>query len=234
MALALRQGLVHKVRRQTAALRASTNRVTMNKLRWGILSTARIATQKVIPAIQGSSLGVVSAIASRSIRRAREVAQELGIGAYYASYDALLAATDVDAVYIPLPNHMHVEWSIRALEAAKHVLCEKPVGLNAQDARRLMDAAQRHPHLRVAEAFMYRHHPQWRLARDLVRDGRSRKAQSSPCVLCLLQQRPTQHSQSGRSGRRRTHGHWVLRCIAREISLRARARARLRAFRPGP
>ena len=143
----------------------------MRKIRWGILSTARIATQKVIPAMQRSRLGSVVAIASRCPARARAVAGQLGIPAAFGSYQALLDSPAVDAIYIPLPNHLHVPWSIRSLRAGKHVLCEKPIGLSAGEAKRLVAEAKRHPELKVVEAFMYRHHPQWVMARDLVRQG---------------------------------------------------------------
>jgi len=143
----------------------------MQKLRWGVLSSARIGRTKVIPAIQTSLLGEVVAIASRSQESAEKVAKELGIKHAYASYEALLADPDIDAIYNPLPNHLHVPWSIKAIEAGKHVLCEKPLGLNTADVEKLIDAAQQHPHLSVMEAFMYRFHPQWQTAKKLVRDG---------------------------------------------------------------
>ncbi len=143
----------------------------MKKLRWGVLSTARIAREKVIPAIQLSRSGRVVAIASRSADRARSVASALHIGASFASYEALLASPEVDAVYIPLPNHMHVDWAIRSLEAGKHVLCEKPIGLSEWDAQRLLRAAILRPDLVVAEAFMYRYHPQWQRVRQMVAGG---------------------------------------------------------------
>jgi predicted dehydrogenase len=111
------------------------------------------------------------AIASRSLGRARQAAERLQIPRAYGSYDALLADPDVDAIYNPLPNHLHVPWSIRALEAGKHVLCEKPVGLSSAEGRELVDAGARFPGLKLMEAFMYRHHPQWQRARQLVRDG---------------------------------------------------------------
>ncbi len=143
----------------------------MPKLRWGVLSSAKIGRTKVIPAIQTSLLGEVVAIASRTQESADQVAQELGIKRAYASYEALLADPNIDAIYNPLPNHLHVPWSIKAIEAGKHVLCEKPLGLNAADVEKLMNVAQQHPHLHVMEAFMYRFHPQWQTAKKLVRDG---------------------------------------------------------------
>ncbi|HEY3391654.1 MAG TPA: Gfo/Idh/MocA family oxidoreductase [Lacipirellulaceae bacterium] len=144
----------------------------MDKIRWGILSTAKIGRQKVIPAIQRSQLGTVTAIASRDLARARTAAGELGIDKAYGSYQELLSDRNVEAVYIPLPNHLHVRWSQRALKAGKHVLCEKPIGLSVSEAEQLAGAAAAHPKLKVMEAFMYRFHPQWQTARQLVQDGR--------------------------------------------------------------
>jgi predicted dehydrogenase len=143
----------------------------MSRVNWGILGTARIATEKVIPAMQSGKYCQVTAIASRTHDRAQAAAGKLGIGKTYGSYEDLLADPEIDAVYIPLPNHMHVPWSIKALEANKHVLCEKPIGLSSEEARALMDVAKRHPHLKAMEAFMYRHHPQWQRARQLVTEG---------------------------------------------------------------
>lgn len=143
----------------------------MNNVRWGILSTARIGTEKVIPAIQQGTSCDVTAIASRTLDAARAAADRLHIPKAYDSYEALLADPDVDAIYIPLPNHLHVLWSIKALEAGKHVLCEKPIGLSAAEGQLLVEAAQAHPHLKVMEAFMYRHHPQWQRALHLLREG---------------------------------------------------------------
>ena len=141
------------------------------KVRWGVLSTANIGVKKVIPAMQAGQYCEMAAIASRDLGRAQAVARELGIPKAYGSYEELLADPKIDAAYIPLPNHLHVPWSIRALEAGKHVLCEKPIGLTSAEAQKLLDAAHQHPHLKVMEAFMYRHHPQWQRARKLVRDG---------------------------------------------------------------
>jgi predicted dehydrogenase len=143
-----------------------------DRVRWGVLSTARIARDKVIPAMFKADDVEVVAIASRSERAAQEAARALRIPRAHGSYEALLADRDVDAVYLPLPNHLHVDWSIRALEAGKHVLCEKPIGMDAQDAERLAAAAMAHPRLKVMEAFMYRFHPQWLEAKRLVDDGR--------------------------------------------------------------
>ncbi len=144
----------------------------MRKVRWGVMSTAKIAREKVIPAMQRGAYCDVRAIASRSPDRAREVARRLGIPRAFGSYEALLADADIEAVYIPLPNHLHVAWSIRALASGKHVLCEKPLGVNAADAQELLVAAGEYPHLKVMEGFMYRHHPQWQRAKLLVDRGK--------------------------------------------------------------
>ncbi len=144
----------------------------MRKVRWGVMSTAKIAREKVIPAMQRGAYCDVRAIASRSPDRAREVARHLGIPRAFGSYEALLADADIEAVYIPLPNHLHVDWSIRALASGKHVLCEKPLGVNAADAQELLVAAGEYSHLKVMEGFMYRHHPQWQRAKLLVDRGK--------------------------------------------------------------
>jgi predicted dehydrogenase len=144
----------------------------MDKVRWGILSTADIGLKKVIPAMQQGQYCEIAAIASRNLETARAEAAKLGIPKAYGSYEELLADPEIEAVYNPMPNHLHVPWSIKALEAGKHVLCEKPVGLSAAEAQELVEAAKRHPHLKVMEAFMYRHHPQWRKAKQLVDEGK--------------------------------------------------------------
>jgi len=141
------------------------------KLAWGVLSTAKIGREKVIPAIQASALGRVAAIASRDGDTAARVARNLGIARAYGSYEDLLADPAIAAIYNPLPNHLHVPWTIRAMEAGKHVLCEKPVALTAAEAGQLIAARARTGRV-VAEAFMVRHAPQWRRARDIARSGR--------------------------------------------------------------
>ena len=143
----------------------------MSTVRWGVLSTAQIGTEKVLPAMQQSHFCEILAISSRDRERAETVASRLGIPRSYGSYEELLADPDIDAVYNPLPNHMHVEWSIKALEAGKHVLCEKPIALSAADGQRLVAAGQQYPHLKLMEAFMYRHHPRWGRVQDLLRGG---------------------------------------------------------------
>lgn len=144
----------------------------MRKLRWGVLSTSRFAQQKVIPAMRDCCYAEVVAIASRDSQRAQEVAERLSIPLVHDSYEGLLADPSIDVVYNPLPNHLHVPLSIAALEAGKHVLCEKPVALDLADATRLYEASRRCPRLKVMEAFMYRFHPQWQRVRELVDEGR--------------------------------------------------------------
>ncbi len=143
----------------------------MDKVRWGILSTARIGTEKVIPAMQQGEFTEVTAISSRNLDSAQAAAAQLGIPKSYQSYDALLADPDVDAIYNPLPNPFHVPWSIKALEAGKHVLCEKPISMDVAEGEHLLVESMKYPHLKIMEAFMYRHHPQWQRARQIVVEG---------------------------------------------------------------
>jgi predicted dehydrogenase len=143
----------------------------MSELRWGILSTAGIAREKVIPGIQGAERCSVVAIASRDVGRAQRVAVEAGIPRVHGSYEALLADPAVDAVYIPLPNHLHAEWTIAAARAGKHVLCEKPLATTSADAERMIGVCETEG-VRLMEAFMYRLHPSWVAVRDLVAAGR--------------------------------------------------------------
>jgi predicted dehydrogenase len=143
----------------------------MEPVRWGILSTARIALSRVAPALQRSPLTRVVAVASRDLARAGAAAEHLGIPRAYGSYDALLADPEVEALYVGLPNHMHVEWTIRAAEAGKHVLCDKPIALDAADAARLIAARDR-AGVEITEAFMVRYHTRWLRTRELVRGGR--------------------------------------------------------------
>jgi len=143
----------------------------MSTVRWGVLSTADIAVEKVIPGLRRASRTEVIAIASRGSDRAAAVATRLGIPRGYGSYEELLADPDVDAVYIPLPNHLHAEWTIAAASAGKHVLCEKPLALTAADAQRMISASEAAGVL-LMEAFMYRLHPSWIAVRELVASGR--------------------------------------------------------------
>jgi predicted dehydrogenase len=141
-----------------------------SKIRWGILSTAKIAREKVIPAMQKGKFCEIAAIASRNATSAHAEAKRLGISTAYGSYEELLADKTIQAIYIPLPNHMHVEWAIKCLEAGKHVLCEKPIAMNPAEAEKLADYARSKPGLKLMEAFMYRFHPQWQHAKKLVRE----------------------------------------------------------------
>jgi predicted dehydrogenase len=143
----------------------------MKKIRWGILGVAKIATAKVIPAMQKASNVEVAAIASRDLSKARAAAEELGIPQAYGSYEELLQDPAIDAIYNPLPNHLHVPWSIRAAEAGKHVLCEKPIALSVAETRDLIAARDR-ANVKIGEAFMARTHPQWIRAAEIARSGR--------------------------------------------------------------
>ena len=142
----------------------------MTKLRWGVLGVSKIATEKVIPAMQRGQWSTVAAIASRDRAKADAAAAKLGIATAYGSYEALLADPQIDAVYIPLPNHLHAPWTLHAADAGKHVLCEKPIALNAAEARQLVEVRDR-TGVQIQEAFMVRNHPQWLKARELVREG---------------------------------------------------------------
>ena len=150
----------------------------MKKLNWGVLSTAKIGLEKVIPAMQKGEHCDMAAIASRNLEKAQNASIQLGIPKAYGSYEELLEDADIDAVYIPLPNHLHLPWACKALEAGKHILCEKPIGLTAAEAESLLYETRKQPELKVMEAFMYRHHPQWKKARQLVEDGKIGSLQS--------------------------------------------------------
>ncbi len=140
------------------------------KIRWGVLGAAGVALKKVIPAMQNCQRATIHAIASRDIRRAQTAAEALGVGKAYGSYEELLADPEIDAVYNPLPNHLHVPWSIRAAEAGKHVLCEKPLSLTVAEAITLLAIRDR-TGVKMGEAFMVRTHPQWLRTREMVRSG---------------------------------------------------------------
>lgn len=140
------------------------------RLRWGVMSTANIAQIALIPAIQQSALGAVEVLASRDIEKARRVASSLGIGRVVGSYEAILEDPDVDAVYIPLPNSMHVEWTVRAAAAGKSVLCEKPLATSSDGARKTIEVCTKHG-VSLMEGFMYRFHPQTRRVQQLVASG---------------------------------------------------------------
>jgi predicted dehydrogenase len=141
------------------------------KVKWGVLSTAKIGVNKVIPGMQMGQWSEITAIASRDGKKAESVARKLRIPKAYWSYEDLLADPDIEAIYIPLPNHLHVPWSIKAAEAGKHVLCEKPMSLTVDEANLLLEARNR-TGVKIGEAFMVRTHPQWLRTRDLIRSGR--------------------------------------------------------------
>ena len=141
------------------------------KLRWGVLSTAAIGTRKVLPAMQQGEYTTVDAIASRDLSRAQAIAAKLGIARAYGSYEELLADPGIDAIYNPLPNQLHVPWTIKAAEAGKHVLCEKPLSLTVAEAQTLLDVRAR-TGVHIGEAFMIRSHPQWLRVRELLRQGK--------------------------------------------------------------
>jgi predicted dehydrogenase len=147
------------------------------KVKWGVIGVAGIATEKVIPAMQRGEWSEVVAIASRNVERAEQAAEQLGIGKAYGSYEELLADPDIEAIYNPLPNHLHVPWSIKAAEAGKHVLCEKPISLTVEEARSLLEARDR-TGVKIGEAFMIRTHPQWRKVLELIAAGRIGTVQS--------------------------------------------------------
>lgn len=152
----------------------------MNKVKWGVLSTAKIGVEKVIPAMQRGRYCEITAIASRSSSRAKQAAHKLNIPKAYGSYEALLQDPEIDAVYNPLPNQLHVPLSVEALKHGKHVLCEKPISMNLKEAEYFLTESEKYPGLKVMEAFMYRFHPQWQKTRQLVQDGKIG-------VLCSIQ-----------------------------------------------
>lgn len=144
----------------------------MRKVNWGILSTANIATEYVISGMQKGEFCDIQAISSRSAERAKESAEALNIPKFYGSYEELLADEEIEAIYNPLPNHLHVPWTIKALEAGKHVLCEKSIAINAKEAEMLKREAGKYSGLKVMEAFMYRFHPQWEIVRNWITSGK--------------------------------------------------------------
>jgi len=140
------------------------------KVKWGVLGVASIAIRKVIPGMQKGQWSEVAAIASRDLEKAKRAAGELGIPKSYGSYEALLADPEIEAVYNPLPNHLHVPWSARAAEAGKHVLCEKPIALNVAETQELMRVRDR-TGVKIGEAFMVKTHPQWLRVKELAQGG---------------------------------------------------------------
>jgi len=169
----------------------------MKKVVWGVLSTAQIGTQKVIPAMLASDHIEVRAIASRTPETAREAAAALGIALAYGSYAELLADPLIEAIYNPLPNHLHVPLTLQAARAGKHVLCEKPIALNAAEAAALREVADR---VLVMEAFMVRFHPQWLRARELIRDGQIGMPRAVQMMFSFFNEDPANIRNDARMG----------------------------------
>jgi predicted dehydrogenase len=142
----------------------------MKTVRWGVLGVSKFAMTKVIPAMKSCTGARITAIASRDAGRAQAAASQIGIDKAYGSYEQMLADPDIDVIYNPLPNHLHVPWSVEAANAGKHVLCEKPVGMNTKEVRELIAARDRN-NVQIAEAFMVRTHPQWVRAVELAKSG---------------------------------------------------------------
>ncbi|MBN9673977.1 Gfo/Idh/MocA family protein [Roseibium aggregatum] len=161
--------------------------MTGKEVRWGIVSTAKIGLEKVIPGIQRSKTGVAAAIASRGQDKAEAAAASLGIEKAYGSYEDLLADPEIDAIYNPLPNHLHVPVTIQAVEAGKHVLCEKPIALSAGEAEQLLALPKGRL---VAEGFMVRAHPQWIRAREIVRSGALGELKAIQCFFSYFNDDP--------------------------------------------
>jgi len=151
-----------------------------DKVRWGVLGVANVAVRQVIPAMQQGEWSEVTAIGSRNLEKAQRAAQALGIPKAFGSYEELLADKEIEAVYIPLPNHLHVPWTIKAAEAGKHVLCEKPIAMNAREAETLLAVRER-TGVKVQEAFMVRTHPRWLAVRELINAGRIGELRSVTC-----------------------------------------------------
>src|ERR1700692_4292998 len=148
-------------------LRAGGKMAKAGKMKWGVLGAASIAVRKVIPGMQAGEWSDVAAIASRDSAKGEAAARKLGIAKVYGSYEELLADAEIEAVYVPLPNHLHVPWSIRAAEAGKHVLCEKPLSLSVAEAKSLLKVRDR-TGVKLGEGFMVKTHPQWFRRRDVV------------------------------------------------------------------
>jgi predicted dehydrogenase len=161
----------------------------MKKVKWGVLGAASIAVRKVIPGMQKGAHSEVAAIASRDKKKAEEAVHKLGIPKAYGSYEELLKDGEIEAVYNPLPNHLHVPWSIKAAEAGKHVLCEKPISLSVAEAKTLLAARDR-TGMKIGEAFMVKTHPQWLRTQEIIRSGVIGALQSAMCVFSYFNRDP--------------------------------------------
>ncbi|MDQ3710655.1 MAG: Gfo/Idh/MocA family oxidoreductase [Acidobacteriota bacterium] len=149
----------------------------VDKIRWGVLGAAKIAVTKVIPAMRQGTYSKIAGIASRDLEKARQTARNLNVPKFYGSYEELISDEEIDAIYNPLPNNLHVPWTIKAAEAGKHVLCEKPIALTVEEAQKLIVVRDR-TGVKIQEAFMVQTHPQWIGVRDLIRAGRIGKLQA--------------------------------------------------------
>jgi predicted dehydrogenase len=161
----------------------------MKKVKWGILGAASIAVRKVIPGMQKGAYSEIAAIASRDKKKAEEAARKLGIPKVYGSYEELLQDREIEAIYNPLPNHLHVPWSIKAAEAGKHVLCEKPISLSVAEAKTLAAARDR-AGVKIGEAFMVKTHPQWLRTQEIIRSGGIGKLRTAMCVFSYFNRDP--------------------------------------------
>jgi predicted dehydrogenase len=159
------------------------------KVKWGILSAASIARRRAVPGMFQCEMAEVAAVASRSLGKAQEFARDLSIPKAYGSYEELIDDPEIEAIYNPLPNHLHVEWSIRAASRGKHVLCEKPIARNVAEARRLLEARDEYG-VKIGEAFMVCTHPQWQRAWELIRGGRIGKLRSAVCLFSYFNVNP--------------------------------------------
>lgn len=160
-----------------------------SKVKWGILGAASIARRRVVPAMRHCKFAQVAAVASRSLAKSQEFAREFSIPKAYGSYEELISDPEIEVIYNPLPNHLHVEWSIRAASRGKHVLCEKPIARTVAEARRLLEAGDEYG-VKVGEAFMVRTHPQWLRAHELIRSGRIGKLRSAAGVFSYFNVSP--------------------------------------------
>src|ERR1700739_2991036 len=159
------------------------------KVIWGVLGVANIAVRKVVPAMQRGAWCQIEAIASRDIKRAEQAAKQLGISKAFGSYEELLSDPDIEAVYNPLPNHLHVPWSIKAAEAGKHVLCEKPISLTVAEGKALL-AARDPTGVEIGEAFMGKTHPQWLRTQEIIRSGGIGKLRTAMCIFSYFNRDP--------------------------------------------
>ena len=201
------------------------------KVRWGILSTASIGVRKVIPAMQHGQLSTVASIASRDLAKARAVAAELNIPTAYGSYEELLADPTIDAIYNPLPNQLHVPWTIRAAEAGKHVLCEKPLSMNLAEAKSLLPVRDRTGVL-IGEAFMIRSHPQWLRLRALIDEGRIGTLRSIAAFFSYFNTDPANIRNIPETGGGALYDIGCYCIQAARYRLRPAAHPRLRPHRP--